>query len=93
MMDLCATRSSWHNHWGQVPQSFSYVRGILDLSPPLAHSHTPLHKPVDDRLLINVCFLNYALVYVCDLHTQRMTCTLTETLSFSEPQKHTRIHC
>lgn len=90
-MDLCATRSSWHNHRGQVPQSFSYVRGILDLSHPLAHSHTPLHKPVDDRLLINVCFLNYALVYVCD--TQRMTYTLTETLSFSELQKHTRIHC
>jgi len=67
MMDLCATRSSWHNHWGQVPQSFSYARGILDLSPPLAHSHTPLHKPVDDRPLINVCFLNYALVYVISI--------------------------
>lgn len=37
-----------------VPLSFSYVRGIPDLSPQLAHSHNPLHKPVDDRVLINV---------------------------------------
>lgn len=75
-----------------VPQSFSYVRGTLDLSPQLAHSHTPLHKPVGDRVLINVFAFSTIPLCMCDLYTQRMTCTLTETLSLSVCLSHRGTH-
>lgn len=80
-----------------VPQSFSYVRGTPDLSPQLAHSHTPSQKPVGDRVLINVFAFSTIPLCMCDLYTQRMTCTLTETLSLSvclsHRGTHTHIHC